>query len=43
MLCYLVIAFLDWQIGVFQQTVVTVYCIMVKLLLSCVITELSHG
>ena len=28
MWCYLVIAFFDWKIGVFQQTVVTVYCIL---------------
>ena len=28
MWCYLVIAFLDWKIGVFQQTVVRVYCIL---------------
>ena len=25
---YLVIAFFDWKIGVFQQTLVTVYCIL---------------
>ena len=26
--CYLVIAFFDWKIGVFQQTVLRVYCIL---------------
>ena len=28
MWCYLVIAFFDWKIDVFQQTVVRVYCIL---------------
>ena len=28
MWCYLIIGFFDWKIGVFQQTVVRVYCIL---------------
>ena len=28
MWCYLVIAFFDWKIGVFQQVLVRVYCIL---------------
>ena len=28
MWCYLVIDFFDWKIGVFQQTVVRVYCML---------------
>ena len=28
MWCYLVITFFDWKVGVFQQTVVRVYCIL---------------
>ena len=31
MWCYLVIAFFDWKVGVFQQRVVNVYCILVSL------------
>ena len=28
MWCYLVIALFDWKIGIFQQTVVRIYCIL---------------
>ena len=28
MWCYLVIAFFNWKIGIFQQTLVRVYCIL---------------